>query len=168
MPQPHACKTKELKDMNHTRQPAPRYRGTLPDPDADAVLGEIGLYLEDVAKVLRSLSDAGVDDRTRDHFDFSIAVLGFLEHGFRTRGTPIRLDFDKMNRPQLLRRLCNQHVSAIGVAHVLGLDIVQGLQDAASRRAGRVTSPAPGSPEIGTSDQASGRGAETGREQPHE
>ena len=76
---------------------------------------QIGVHLEEVAEMAATFNDADL-----------AATIDVISEQYKT-DTTIRLD--TVDRTELLDALCDQIVTAVGVAHMFGLDIEGALAE---------------------------------------
>jgi hypothetical protein len=62
-------------------------------------------------------------------------VLGYFQR--QLKSGDLKVAFDKINRTVLLHALCDQIVTAVGVAHILGMDIEGALREVANSNASK-------------------------------
>jgi hypothetical protein len=89
----------------------------VPTPTDKSKLVQLGVHFEEVAEMLRALPFA--DDLTAEY-------LETLSSRLKTTQPFAELNPD---RKELLDALCDQIVTAIGVAYMFNLDIVDGLKE---------------------------------------
>ena len=87
----------------------------VPEPTVKNRSVQIGVHLEEVAEMAAALNDADL-----------AATLDVIADQYKVDPT-IRLD--TVDRTELLDALCDQIVTAIGVAHMFGLDIEGALDE---------------------------------------
>lgn len=85
------------------------FKLAVPEPTVKNRSVQIGVHLEEVAEMAASLNDADL-----------AATLDVIADQYKVDNT-IRLD--TVDRTELLDALCDQIVTAVGVAHMFGLDI---------------------------------------------
>lgn len=81
----------------------------VPEPTDKNRAVQIGVHLEEVAEMAATFNDADL-----------AATIDVISEQYKT-DTTIRLD--TVDRTELLDALCDQIVTAVGVAHMFGLDI---------------------------------------------
>ena len=96
-----------------------------PNPSIEDASVQIGCHFEEVAEMAAVTGDGLLMDKAdqaakqyKDKNENFISDIMFLEG-----------DFDKESRAELLDALCDQIVTAIGVAHMLGMDIHGALNE---------------------------------------
>ena len=87
----------------------------VPEPTDKKRAVQIGVHLEEVAEMAATLNDADL-----------AATIDVISEQYKT-DTTIRLD--TVDRTELLDALCDQIVTAVGVAHMFGLDIEGALAE---------------------------------------
>lgn len=98
-----------------------------PEPKEKNVHTQMGVHFEEVHEMLQPLIESEpIEDGPLLR---SSAKLDELQRALKTGN--IQLDLDKLDRESLLDALCDQIVTAIGVAHMLGMDIQGALQEVA-------------------------------------
>ena len=87
----------------------------VPEPTDKNRAVQIGVHLEEVAEMAATFNDADL-----------AATIDVISEQYKT-DTTIRLD--TVDRTELLDALCDQIVTAVGVAHMFGLDIEGALAE---------------------------------------
>ena len=87
----------------------------VPEPTDKKRAVQIGVHLEEVAEMAATLNDADL-----------AATIDVISEQYKT-DTTIRLD--TVDRTELLDALCDQIVTAVGVAHMFGMDIAGALSE---------------------------------------
>ena len=87
----------------------------VPEPTDKNRAVQIGVHLEEVAEMAATLNDADL-----------AATIDVISEQYKT-DTTIRLD--TVDRTELLDALCDQIVTAVGVAHMFGMDIEGALAE---------------------------------------
>jgi len=89
-----------------------------PNPTEEDLSAQIGVHFSEVAEMLDAMDGANWDAKDE---------LLSLEYAYLKKKEPIRIK----DREEMLDALCDQIVTAIGVAHMLGMDIEGALQEVA-------------------------------------
>ena len=87
----------------------------VPEPTDKNRAVQIGVHLEEVAEMAATFNDADL-----------AATIDVISEQYKT-DTTIRLD--TVDRTELLDALCDQIVTAVGVAHMFGMDIEGALTE---------------------------------------
>ncbi len=93
------------------------FETAVPNPDAKTLAVQVGVHLEEVAEMLQAFGEGS-----------TYHVLDYLADAYKTGWRWIGSDVDDV---ELLDSLCDQIVTAIGVAHMKGYDIEGALQEVA-------------------------------------
>lgn len=89
-----------------------------PNPTKEDLSAQIGVHFSEVAEMLDAMDGPNWDAKDE---------LLLLEHAYLKQKEPIHIK----DREEMLDALCDQIVTAIGVAHMLGMDIAGALQEVA-------------------------------------
>ncbi len=95
-----------------------------PNPTIEDACVQIGCHYEEVAEMAAALSDSVVFkiNKTADLYKSK-------EPSFLISAEEAKLGIGEVNRSEVLDALCDQIVTSIGVAHMLGFDIVGALNE---------------------------------------
>ena len=92
------------------------FKAAIPAPDNRTLSVQAGCHLEEVAEMLEAVTVTGADDGTPGTaFDALHAVGSRLKTG--------EACIECVDRTELLDSLCDQIVTAVGIAHMMGMDI---------------------------------------------
>jgi predicted HAD superfamily Cof-like phosphohydrolase len=103
------------------------------EPDDKSKNTQFGVHLEEVSEMLDSMATAGIKDdgEANDMREAGIVEAFFevsaLADNIKLGNTPLNLT--AIDRVELLDSLCDQIVTALGVAYMMGLDIEGGLAE---------------------------------------
>lgn len=97
----------------------------IPEPAEKNFTTQTGVHFEEVSEMIESLE--GLDAHSRAVFDQAATALNALADGLKS-GTVTAAVKDPV---ELLDALCDQVVTATGVAHMTGLDMEAGLKEVA-------------------------------------
>lgn len=101
------------------------FQKAVSNPGSKNIHTQLGCHLEEVVEMLDEVHS--IDDETRDIiFVAKAAIHGLAEH-FKANDCVIRIKDD--NRVGYLDAICDQIVTAIGCAHMIGLDVVGGFNE---------------------------------------
>lgn len=92
------------------------FKRAVPEPTDKNRAVQYGCNLEEVAETAEALYDSTTADALHQRGEL-----------FKKHSLGLRVDADPGQRQLLLDALCDQIVTAVGVAHMHGLDIVTGL-----------------------------------------
>lgn len=106
------------------------FETAVPEPTDRNILTQLGVHFEEVFEMAQTLKDAGMTKEARDQLTFVGDVLHFVQR--QIKGGVITIDFEKIDRTALLNSLCDQIVTAVGVAHIFGMDIQGALKEVAN------------------------------------
>jgi NTP pyrophosphatase (non-canonical NTP hydrolase) len=125
-------KTSDLVRSTHPiRQIKSWFRKAVPCPTNQNAHAQIGVHLEEVAEMLQLLQSAGAHRAVRDELQLAVDVINHVQRQIKayTQGSEIMLKH--LNREEILDALCDQIVTAVGVAHMLDMDIENALIEVA-------------------------------------
>lgn len=88
----------------------------VPNPTDDNISVQLGCHFEEVSEMMTAVG-----------LKMTAEMMSTLGDSFKTKEYP--LDISKIDRKELLDALCDQIVTAVGVAHMLGMDIERGLEE---------------------------------------
>ena len=91
------------------------FEDAVPSPTEQNLAVQLGVHFEEVAEMLTSLG-----------FGYEALVLDSLAESLKGSLPPT---LDNVDRKELLDSLCDQIVTAVGVAHMFGMDIVGALTE---------------------------------------
>lgn len=111
---------RDIESWFRTIQPAPSYH--------DIHL-QFSQLIEKNIDLLVCLQEAGETAHARDEIGFSVSVLDFLKRRFSSTPQGIEVDINALDRASVLRALCQQILTAIGIAQALEMNIDGALQD---------------------------------------
>lgn len=125
--------TKGVADQSmtfqHIEQIKVWFEKAVPQPDSKNIHTQLSVHFEEIKEMVEVLMDAGKDHHTREQLGFAIDVLDFLQRRMREFPEGAQISYQDLDRVSLLDALCDQIVTAVGVAHMLDLDIVSGLAE---------------------------------------
>ena len=107
------------------------FETAVPSPENINITTQIGVHLEEVAEMLEPLRDAAENQETTDQMNFFIEVLNHAQKRFKSNSDSFRFDLRFVDRKALLDGLCDQIVTAVGIAHMFELNIEGALQEVA-------------------------------------
>lgn len=125
---PKAPTTKQ-QPLEQIAQISRWFAAAVPAPSYQNATAQIGVHFEEVFEMAQVLRDAGTTYPAREQLSFAADVLGFLQRQLKSGA--IEIAFDDIDRLALLDALCDQIVTAVGVAHMLGMDINGALKEVA-------------------------------------
>lgn len=106
------------------------FETAVPNPSDRNALTQIGVHFEEVSEMLQALRKAGSEAQGREQLTFAGDVLSYFQR--QLKSGDLAITFDNVDRVTLLDALCDQIVTAVGVAHMLGMDIEGALKEVAS------------------------------------
>lgn len=115
---------------NHIRQIKSWFETAVPHPNKRNKFAQLGVHFEEVSEMLDALHASGDTFSSREILGFSRDVLTYLQR--QLKDNQVELDVDNIDRVGLLDALCDQIVTAVGTAHMLGMDIEGALQEVAN------------------------------------
>lgn len=104
----------------------------VPAPEEINLTTQIGVHLEEVAEMIEVLRDSALNQETTDQMTFFMEVLNHASKRFKSQQQSFKFDLRYVNKTGLLDALCDQMVTAVGIAHMFDLDIEGGLQEVAN------------------------------------
>lgn len=107
------------------------FEKAVPQPTLTNIHTQLGVHFEEIGEMLTSLQEAGVDFPAREQLAFTTSVIDFIQRRLKSAPGSLEIAIDDIDRTALLDSLCDQIVTAIGVAHMLGMDIEGALQEVA-------------------------------------
>lgn len=117
--------TKDTQSTNQIRKIKAWFETAVPDPSPHNTSTQLAVHFEEVAEMLEALAPAGSTFPAKEQLHFSHDVMNYVQRQMKTKH--IDLDLTQVNRVNLLDALCDQVVTAIGVAHMFGMDIESAL-----------------------------------------
>lgn len=98
------------------------FRAAVPAPDNRTLSVQVGCHLEEVAEMLEAVTSSGDYDK-----DLEVAFRGLLiaSDGLKSGESCI----EAIDRIEMLDALCDQIVTAVGIAHMMGMDIEGALAE---------------------------------------
>lgn len=118
--------------VQQIRQIKQWFETAVPSPENINITTQIGVHLEEVAEMLEPLRDAAANQETTDQMNLFIEVLNHAQKRFKSNSAGFRFDLRFVDRKALLDSLCDQIVTAVGIAHMFELNIEGALQEVAN------------------------------------
>ncbi len=111
-------------DYTHgTRDTADWFKKAKPEPTPKDLTTQLGVHIEEVAEMLQTVySD---DPAVNSYLQDGLITLVNLSTVLKETSNPLVI----LNRIEFLDSLCDQIVTAVGVANQAGMDIVNGLNE---------------------------------------
>jgi len=119
-------KNQPLEQIN---QIARWFEAAVPNPSPRNALTQLGVHFEEVLEMVQTLEEAGTTRPACEQLSFASDVLSYFQR--QLKSGDLEIDFSKINRVNLLDALCDQIVTAVGVAHMLGMNIEGALKEVA-------------------------------------
>lgn len=91
---------------------------------------QLGVHFEEIGEMLEAFLPAMNTPSGKEQVTFFRDVIAYAEK--QLKGSKIQVDLDKLDRVALLDALCDQIVTAVGIAHVFSLDVEGALQEVAN------------------------------------
>ena len=109
------------------------FKRAVPEPQPVNQKAQLSFHMEEFAEMLDALVASGIN-ANGEAFDPAEQDAAETYHAVKYLGEGIRYgkiipSLDKMDRKEFLDSLCDQIVTAVGVAHMLNLDIVGALNE---------------------------------------
>lgn len=111
------------------------FETAVPNPSDRNTCTQIGVHLEEVSEMIRVLRDAGATHSARKELTFAADVQSYFQR--QLKSGDLEIAFDKVDRVALLDALCDQIVTTVGIAHMLGMDIEGALREVAASNKSR-------------------------------
>lgn len=118
------------ESLEQIRQIARWFETAVPNPSDQNARTQIGAHLEEVSEMIRALRDAGATHSARKELTFAADVLSYFRR--QLKSGELEISLDKIDRVALLDALCDQIVTTVGIAHMLGMDIAGALKEVAA------------------------------------
>lgn len=103
----------------------------VPAPTEQNIHSQLGVHFEEVSEMLDVLKEAGARYAMREQLGFVADTVSFVERRLKEGIQGISINLADLDRIELLDALCDQIVTAVGVAHMLDLDIEGALKEVA-------------------------------------
>lgn len=100
------------------------FKKAVPVPENKNCTTQLGVHLEEVAEMLREISP--LEAGTKNLLDSAVIVLEQLADSLKKTGA---VTLHLKNRHDFTDALCDQIVTAVGVAHMHGVDIVGAMNE---------------------------------------
>lgn len=123
--------------FDHIAQIKLWFETVYPDPDNRNTHTHLGLHFGEISRMLDVLKDAGKDFGSREQLTLAVDVSRYTERRFKAGAEGITLALSDLDRVALLDAICAQIVSAIGLAHMMGMDISGALQEVSESNTSR-------------------------------
>lgn len=108
------------------------FEKTAPDPTEQNAHVQISAHLEKVSEMLELFRDAGATQRIREEIGLAVDVLNYAQKQIKAHRTGAEIVLTDIDRAGIMDALCDQIVTAVGVAHMLNMDIEGGLREVAN------------------------------------
>lgn len=103
------------------------FKKATPNPDNKNLSVQLGCHLEELDEMLGRFN--GADDESRGALLYLRTAVKQIADEFKAGDLTVQVLTD--DRIELLDGLCDQIVTAVGIANYLGMDIVNGLKEVA-------------------------------------
>lgn len=108
------------------------FESAIPDPTGHNIHSQIGVHLEEVTEMLQTLQSAGATLRIREEIGLAADVMHYLQKQIKAYTNGAEIVLSDVNRTEMLDSLCDQIVTAVGLAHMLKMDIEGALEEVAA------------------------------------
>lgn len=100
------------------------FKKAVPEPNERNLQVQLGCHFEEVAEMLSTMmsSDEFIDNKIYSHYEYTSSLSAYLKNSKNCK-----IDF--ADKKDLLDALCDQIVTAIGVGHMLGFDMLSALKE---------------------------------------
>jgi len=127
-----SIKHQDAPSSNQISQIKRWFETAVPVPETINVNTQIGVHLEEVGEMLETFQEAALNQDTIEQMGFFRDVINHAQKRFKSQPPGFRLDLSTLDRKALLDSLCDQIVTAVGIAHMFEMDIEGGLQEVAN------------------------------------
>ena len=117
--------------LNQIRQIKRWFELAVPAPTEQNIQSQLGVQFEEVSEMLCVLKEAANSYSEREQLAFVTDAVGFAQRRLKEGRQGISINLGDLDRVELLDALCDQIVTAVGVAHMLDLDIEGALKEVA-------------------------------------
>jgi NTP pyrophosphatase (non-canonical NTP hydrolase) len=107
------------------------FQKAVPFPTNQNSHAQIGVHLEEVSEMLQVLQSAGANKRVRDEIQLAVDVINHVQRQIKAYTHGSEIIIQDLDRTEILDALCDQIVTAVGVAHMLDMDIEGALTEVA-------------------------------------
>ena len=107
------------------------FEKAVPAPTYANAHAQLSVHFEEIAEMVTALFLASHDDKSSEQLGLLLSVLDYSKRQVRSQEAGIHIDFDAIDRVAFLDALCDQIVTSIGLAHMLGMDIRGAIQEVA-------------------------------------
>lgn len=97
-------------------------KAAVPAPDNRTLSVQVGCHLEEVAEMLEAVTSSGNTDIA---LGLALKALHIASDGLKSGDACI----EAIDRTEMLDALCDQIVTAVGIAHMMGMDIEGALAE---------------------------------------
>lgn len=108
------------------------FETAIPDPTDENLHLQVGVHIEEVAEMFAALFPIATSQKMSETMEFVHNVLEYTQKRLKSHEQDAKLDFTDINREEMLDALCDQIVTAVGLAHMMKLDILGGLKEVAN------------------------------------
>lgn len=105
------------------------FEKAVPRPTYTNAHAQLAVHLEEVSEMVTALFLSASNERSTEHLAFLASVLDFTRRQLRDPEQGVSVEFEFVNREDLLDSLCDQIVTAVGLAHMLGMDLQGALAE---------------------------------------
>jgi predicted HAD superfamily Cof-like phosphohydrolase len=120
----------QARPFEHIDQISEWFRAAIPRPTERYALTQLSVHFEEVSEMVQVLGAAGATSESCRQLIFTADALSYFQR--QIKAGSVELVLNKINRVELLDALCNQIVTAVGVAHMFGMDIEGALKEVAN------------------------------------
>lgn len=122
---------RDTTSLDRIRQIKRWFELAVPAPTEQNIHSQLGVHFEEVGEMLDVLKEAGQSYSMREQLSFVADAVGFAQRRLKEGRQGIAISLRDLDRVELLDALCDQIVTAVGVAHMLDLDIEGALKEVA-------------------------------------
>ena len=105
------------------------FQKTIPSPSPTDIHTQAADHLENSVAFLLVCQEIGSNKSSREELGFAVNVLDFTQRRVRSLTDGTELVIDDLDRESLIRALCSQVRSCIGLAYMLEMDLEGALQE---------------------------------------
>lgn len=103
----------------------------IPDPNEKSIHTQLGVHIEEVSEMFAPLGRALTTVASAEELQMHENALFVLSKNLKKFPKGHNIDLLRLDRTKLLDALCDQIVTAVGVAHMLRMDIEGALEEVA-------------------------------------
>lgn len=111
------------KELSPTQQIRSWFQLAHPNPSDRDAHNQAADHLTTSLAFLLACQEVGSTSATREELGFAVNVIDFIQRRVTSQSLGIELSFADLDREMMLKALCQQVRSCVGLAHMLEMDI---------------------------------------------